>query len=81
MIKADKTKPNNMPLDPETVEDIFINKSESNNSRFDISGNMTTWHTHETYGGTGNHDSLWDDILKEKRKKEKAARTAGENSK
>jgi hypothetical protein len=81
MIKADKTKEKTTPDDLETVEDIFINKSESNNSRFDISGNMTTWHTHETYGGTGNHDSLWDDILKEKRKKEKAVRTAEENTK
>ena len=81
MIKADKTKEKTTPEDRETVEDIFINKSESNNSRFDISGNMTTWHVHETYSGTGNHESLWDDILKEKRLKDKAAKTAEKNSK
>lgn len=69
------------PKDNETVEDIFSNKSESNNSRFDIPGNMTTWRTHETYNGTGNHNSLWDDIHKEKRIKDKAAKTAEEKSK
>jgi hypothetical protein len=58
----------------ETVADIYANKTESNNAGFDIDGNMTTWHTHETYIGTGNHSSLWDDILKEKRAQQKAAK-------
>lgn len=58
----------------ESVEDIFSNKSESNNSRFDVPGNMTTWRTHETYNGTGNHNSMWDDLHKEKRKELKAAK-------
>lgn len=77
----DETKPKVNPKSQETVEDIFTNKGESDNSRFDIAGNMTTWHTHETYGGTGNHNSLWGDILKEKRLKDKATKTAEDKSK
>lgn len=74
------TMPKSNPKHQETVEDIFSNKSESNNSRFDIPGNMTTWRTHETYSGSGNHDSLWDDISREKRKKQKAIRIALDKS-
>ncbi len=48
---------------------IYKNDFDDNNSRFDRTGNMTTWRVHETYIGSGNHHSLWDDLLKEKRKK------------
>jgi len=70
------TKLNANPKHQETVEDIFSDKRESNNSRFDIAGNTTIWRTHETYLGSGNHVSLWDEISREKRKQQKAGKIA-----
>ncbi|MEO8514454.1 MAG: hypothetical protein ABI543_12910 [Ignavibacteria bacterium] len=71
MNKTDQDKSTGDRKESISIDNPYKNEIVFNNSRFDRTGNMSTWNVHETYIGTGNQRSLWDEILKERRLKKK----------